>query len=141
VTEDIGTRLYDANTRIEAIWPLPNAEVPEWLMESFEAAGKLPDGMQDLVRHWEDDDVEALFEGDCTRARDSWNEIFSRMFERGISGFVVQASVPVYKKTGERSVSFSWGHTNVSSFFAPTADDAMRKAIDWAKSRYEKAMA
>jgi len=138
--DDLSSRLFDTNTRIEAIWPIPNGEVPGWLMEAFEYSDNLPPGLAQFVKKWKKNEKAGLLDGDSGDGREAWSELFSEMSFQRKSGFVVHASVPVYSRCGEKSASFSWGHTNVNTFFAETVDDAIQQAIDWSKGRYEKVM-
>lgn len=127
--------LREDQLRIERIWPLPNGNVPESMIEFVEGMQKLPDALiaaaGSATRHAALDSP--LFNGpgddECEEA---WEELFGTLEWAGKTGFLAEVHRPVMKYRGDGVYSYSWGHYQISCFFGETIDSIVQQAIEWA---------
>lgn len=136
---NIAERIFDANVRVAGMWPFPFGEAPGELLEAFEYDEALPDGLNDLVKSWDDEERSQLFDGDDA-AREAWNELSAAGFRKRLTGWIVRVECPVFQKHGENGCSFSWGYLQMENLFAPTAEKALEAACEWAEQNYAVAM-
>jgi hypothetical protein len=137
----IARKLFDASCRIEGIWPIPNGEVPEAMLEAFEYGDHLADKLAPYVAGWDENEIGELFEGQGEPASTAWGELGCNLFNDGKQLFVVLAANPVFKRSKGGGCHFSWGHYQTEIFIAETVESAMEEAIQWAEARYEAASA
>lgn len=122
------------------MWPFPFGEASDALLSAFEDAeiSDLPEPMLSLTKGWQEDEIGDLFDGDSWRAREAWNELSVVALDRNVCGFIIAAECPVFKKTGDRSCEFSWGHYRSENMFATDSDLAIVAACEWAEGEYAK---
>jgi hypothetical protein len=126
--------LSDNNVRIDGMWPIPQVEMPEAVIELFELDDELPSWLADLAKSLDDNQREALIgDGNSYDRREAWDTLFGDMSFRGQSGFVVAVSTPVldYDEKLE-SASFSWGHYHTEKLFAADLASLQASAVTWA---------
>lgn len=129
------TTLFDANCRIDGIWPIPNASPPDAMLEAVSLMERLPGPLDALALRFGDEFRDLLIEGD---ERTAWEEFLGELTFQGITGFIVQASVPVFSRYGTgKTVSYSWDYINHDLFFGTTLEEATGAAIAWASAKRE----
>ncbi|MFC0305149.1 hypothetical protein ACFSTI_20905 [Rhizorhabdus histidinilytica] len=130
-------RLWEANVRIEQMWPFPVGPAPRELRDAFEMAGDegLPEAVKSLIENWDDGELDELFDG----AHDAFEELMASAFRRDLKGWIGIAAVPVFEPTKRGHVSFSWGYYNTQMLFSPTADGLLTAAAEWGEGLYDKA--
>lgn len=140
--QPLSLRLFEANLRVEGIWPIPNGEVPEAMLEAFEfEEDRLKPKLTDFTRGWSEDEIEALFGGDDCLAREAWSELYSNLHNENRMLYVMLASNPVFTPGKSGGCSFSWGHYQSEVFIAKSVDDCMEEALAWADARYAEVRA
>lgn len=139
---ELAERISEANVRICGMWPFPFGEASDALLSAFEGAeiGNLPEPIQALTKGWKEDEIGDLLAGDGWRAREAWNELSGAAWGRNVCGYIITAECPVFKKAGDKSCEFSWGHYRSENLFAANADLAIVAACEWVESEYNKAM-
>jgi hypothetical protein len=122
-------RLFDENIRLDGLWLIPTPSAPEGLTEAFEGdeVKDLPPEIQTIVEHWEEGELEHLFDGDSANGRDAWEHIGGMlpMF------IFAKVSTPVLNYGAEGSASYSWGHTHYKVVGAADMDTLMERVFEW----------
>ena len=131
--------ISDGSVRIEGMWPFPAGQMAESLIEEFEMADKMPSPLEKLKADLWGELREMLFSHLHYEREEAWMEMSMLARDRKISGFVVQASVPVFDVSEAGGVSFTWGHTYQRMFFAESANAALQLAADWHDELYAAA--
>lgn len=136
MTPAINQKLFETSVEISSIWPIPNGNPPEEMLEAVEMIEKLP--VQFIPSDHRYATEESLFQGDCIEAVDAWEELFGDTHFGTIpTGFLAKISTPVFTKEGSGS-SFSWGHIRHTLVFATSIEDVFERAILWAEETHKK---
>lgn len=137
-------QLTPENLRIERIWPLPNGEPPESMLDFIEEQGSLPGNLTELLgwdatAEWFQDLFRGAYDED---SRGAWEELFYSIECRvKKSGFLAEIHRPVMSYRADGSCSFSWGHHHVFCLFGETIESIVEQAIAWAKATDEAGFA
>jgi len=131
--------LAASNLRISGLWPMPMAAPPTSLMNVLDG-WDLPEELEEIAKEMgldpTEDDFLDLAAGEYD-GRDAWEMFNQEMINRGISAWFCIAETPVYEQG--RWLSYSWGHYRTQFIVAPTAEECMKLAVEWADSEYEMA--
>lgn len=137
-------KLTPENLRIERIWPLPNGECPESMLDFIEEQGSLPVSLTELLgwdatAEWYQD----IFKGSHDEDSEAiWDELFySLKYRLKKAGLLAEIHRPVMSYRADGSVSFSWGRYHIFCFFGETIDSIVEQAIAWAKATDEAGFA
>lgn len=137
-TLDLHELMAEATVRIDSAWLFPSVSAPESLAEALYGAEKLPAELDHLVEGWGESERGDLFDGDGYSFNVAFDELCCEAHNRGFRGWLAIAATPVFSYSKDGSASYSWGHYHTEMVFAPTADDLMRKAAEWADARHAK---
>lgn len=132
-------RLFQAEVRIEVMWPFPVFNPPEALVEAFEDAGELPGDLAQLIDRWPEEEKDQLFSGDERDFQVSFDELVAAGNRKQVWGWIAVAACPVFRPAGGGSVSYSWGYYSTKLLFAKTATGILSQAAKWAEGLYEAA--
>ncbi len=135
MTNDLAERIFNATVSIEGLWPIPFCQPSEAMVDAFEYEDELPDALGPLIANWSEDEKDQLF-GGYHQGIEAWEELSGACARKGIRGYLIKASHPVYTKTGS-GASFSWGHIRLCTFFRHSAEDAIIAACEWAENAYD----
>lgn len=139
--------LYQLTTeklRIERIWPLPNGQCSESMIDFMGDREALPDALNELLGwsakspDWSQDLFNGESDDDCEEA---WDELCYRIENLKKSGFLAEVHRPVMSYRADRTCSFSWGHVRILCVFGETIDSIVEQAIAWAKATDEAGFA
>jgi hypothetical protein len=132
-------KLFEANVKMEGLWPFPFGEAPQSLLEKFEGQEELPPELAVLTKSWSEVEIEDLFDGDSTTAEEAWSELAAAGHRAKLTGFIWMARWPRFAPHGEGSVVFSWARTRGCFGFGATVDEAISAACKRAEVEYEAA--
>jgi hypothetical protein len=134
--------LWNEDVRIEAIWPVPQVNAPEGLIDAIDLTEDLPQPFKDyLGGTWDKERVERLC-GGSSEQREAWEELFGDMAFRRQGGFLIAVARPVCQRFGSRnSFTSSWGYYHNELLFAETLDQGFKDAVAWGEERRESDLA
>lgn len=130
-----------SNLRIAGIWPLPMASVPEALMNAIDG-WDLPEELRDLGEAMgiSYDEMEELTGGEW-EGREAWELFNESLMNHDMSTWFCLAETPSYNVSEGGQMSYSWSCYNTFTIVAPTVEQAMKLAVEWADGEYETASA
>jgi len=140
----IYNRLFDANVRMECMWPFPVSPAPEKLADVFEYADDeqdFPEPLRDLVRSLDDRSREELYSGDSVDFQEAFSDLCGDAYRKGVHGWLGIAANPIPKPSVGGGVSFSWGYYRTKLLFAPTAEQLLENAAEWGEAKFAAAHA
>lgn len=130
-------RMFECNVRIEESWPFPMSPTPERLVEALAERSDLPEPLARYFGRLSEEDRDLLYDG-RSEAEDILADICGDMFCDGVFGWVGIAATPYFTPMKGGGASFSWGHYYTKLLFAPTAEELLGAACDWAEETYER---
>lgn len=131
-------RMFQAEARISGMFPWPQGQPCDGLMELFENVeeDRLPTKIQALFPTFPPAEVDGLFEMNS----EAFEEFFAHSYRHGVIGWIGVVDVPVFKPVGKGDAcSFSWGHYRQKVLFAATAEGLLKQACDHAESQWKAA--
>ena len=129
--------LYENNLRLDQMWLFPawngGEELADTLDLMADKASDLPEPLADLLKNWDEDEMDYLLSGrDGSEFAEALDMVSAKARRLGISGFLGVFSTPVLTYTSENSASFSWGHTHGKLIFGETLELLISNAVAWA---------
>jgi hypothetical protein len=132
--------LYENNIRLDKMWLFPawngGDELADTLDLMVDSAGDLPAPLAALIKNWDDEELDLLFQGrDGSEFAEALDAVSAAAHGAGLSGFLAVFSTPVLTYTSETSASFSWGHTYHQLLFGETLEILIENAKTWAADK------